>query len=241
MYIEYFKRFPYSQPSDECVGYHSGRAWIYANMYTVLTMKSHPLMPRSTARACKRFRLLAGALNGIVGTSKTMISEICGKEHEVVGMSFVTSEWYNVYEYSRLRCSESPPDQFQFQQHRERTQDIGNFFAINRQNPAIHLGIFLADQFYASFWSSARHCAMPTVPPVINFAAFPRTGSITQKSLVERYPPKCVSLSTILVHLPAVQWYCVREVGFRILFSRRICPGESPRMHAPVESCCTNV
>lgn len=31
-----------------------------------------------------------GAFNGIVATSKTMISEVCSSEHEVVGMSFVT-------------------------------------------------------------------------------------------------------------------------------------------------------
>ena len=37
-------------------------------------------------------RVLAGAMNGIVGNAKTMISEVCGKAHEVVGMSFVTGD-----------------------------------------------------------------------------------------------------------------------------------------------------
>lgn len=35
-------------------------------------------------------RFFAGALNGIAANIKTMISEICGSEHEVVGMSLVT-------------------------------------------------------------------------------------------------------------------------------------------------------
>ncbi|CAM9181363.1 unnamed protein product [Choristocarpus tenellus] len=42
------------------------------------------------ALAC---RFLLGAMNGIVGISKTMISEICGKEHEVDGMGFITTSW----------------------------------------------------------------------------------------------------------------------------------------------------
>ena len=37
-------------------------------------------------------RFLLGALNGLVATAKTMISEVCGSEHEVVGMSFVTGD-----------------------------------------------------------------------------------------------------------------------------------------------------
>lgn len=37
-------------------------------------------------------RFLLGALNGLVGTAKTMISEVCGSEHELVGMSFVTGD-----------------------------------------------------------------------------------------------------------------------------------------------------
>ena len=37
-------------------------------------------------------RVLTGAMNGIVGNAKTMISEVCGKAHEVVGMSFVTGD-----------------------------------------------------------------------------------------------------------------------------------------------------
>lgn len=37
-------------------------------------------------------RFLLGAMNGLVAISKCMISEICGKEHETVGMSFVTGE-----------------------------------------------------------------------------------------------------------------------------------------------------
>lgn len=39
-----------------------------------------------------RSRFLLGALNGLVTTAKTMISEVCGSEHEVVGMSFVTGD-----------------------------------------------------------------------------------------------------------------------------------------------------
>lgn len=35
-------------------------------------------------------RVIAGALNGTVANAKTMISEVCGKEHEVVGMSVIT-------------------------------------------------------------------------------------------------------------------------------------------------------
>eukprot|EP00904_Undaria_pinnatifida_P006139 jgi/Undpi1/2655/HiC_scaffold_13.g06033.m1 len=38
-------------------------------------------------------RFLLGALNGLVATAKTMISEVCGSEHETVGMSFVTGCW----------------------------------------------------------------------------------------------------------------------------------------------------
>ncbi|CAM9321014.1 unnamed protein product, partial [Laminaria digitata] len=38
-------------------------------------------------------RVLAGALNGIIANAKTMISEVCGKAHEVVGMSFITGCW----------------------------------------------------------------------------------------------------------------------------------------------------
>lgn len=37
-------------------------------------------------------RVLAGALNGIIANAKTMISEVCGKEHEVVGMSLITGD-----------------------------------------------------------------------------------------------------------------------------------------------------
>lgn len=29
-------------------------------------------------------------MNGLEGVLKTMISEVCGREHEVVGMSFIT-------------------------------------------------------------------------------------------------------------------------------------------------------
>lgn len=29
-------------------------------------------------------------MNGLIAIAKTMIPEVCGKEHEVVGMSFVT-------------------------------------------------------------------------------------------------------------------------------------------------------
>ncbi|CAN0350684.1 unnamed protein product, partial [Scytosiphon promiscuus] len=35
-------------------------------------------------------RFLLGALNGLVAIAKCLISEVCGKEHEVVGMGFVT-------------------------------------------------------------------------------------------------------------------------------------------------------
>ena len=37
-------------------------------------------------------RVLTGALNGILANAKTMISEVCGKEHEVVGMSLITGD-----------------------------------------------------------------------------------------------------------------------------------------------------
>ncbi|CAN0539320.1 unnamed protein product, partial [Scytosiphon promiscuus] len=32
-------------------------------------------------------RFLLGAMNGLIAIAKTMISEVCGREHEVVGMS----------------------------------------------------------------------------------------------------------------------------------------------------------
>ncbi|CAN0223141.1 unnamed protein product [Pylaiella littoralis] len=38
-------------------------------------------------------RFMLGAMNGLVAIAKCMISEVCGKEHEVVGMSFVTGCW----------------------------------------------------------------------------------------------------------------------------------------------------
>lgn len=37
-------------------------------------------------------RFLLGAMNGLIAIGKCMISEVCGKEHETVGMSFVTGE-----------------------------------------------------------------------------------------------------------------------------------------------------
>lgn len=37
-------------------------------------------------------RLLLGLLNGMVAASKTLVSEVCGKEHETVGMGVVTGE-----------------------------------------------------------------------------------------------------------------------------------------------------
>jgi len=41
----------------------------------------------------ERRRFLLGASNGLVGISKTMISEVCGPEHEVVGMSFILGDF----------------------------------------------------------------------------------------------------------------------------------------------------
>ncbi|CAN0142038.1 unnamed protein product [Ascophyllum nodosum] len=38
-------------------------------------------------------RFLLGAMNGLVATSKTMISEVCTKTHEVVGMGAITACW----------------------------------------------------------------------------------------------------------------------------------------------------
>lgn len=37
-------------------------------------------------------RFLLGALNGVSAVCKTMVSEVCGKQHEVVGMGVTTSE-----------------------------------------------------------------------------------------------------------------------------------------------------
>ena len=39
-----------------------------------------------------RARFLLGLFNGTLTASKTLVSEVCGKEHEVVGMGVVTSE-----------------------------------------------------------------------------------------------------------------------------------------------------
>lgn len=41
---------------------------------------------------CFRVRFLPGLLNGTIAASKTLVSEVCGKEHEVVGMGVVNSE-----------------------------------------------------------------------------------------------------------------------------------------------------
>ncbi|CAB1117720.1 unnamed protein product [Ectocarpus sp. CCAP 1310/34] len=38
-------------------------------------------------------RFLLGAMNGLIAISKCMISEICGKQHEKVGMGYVTGCW----------------------------------------------------------------------------------------------------------------------------------------------------
>ncbi|CAM9564568.1 unnamed protein product [Ectocarpus sp. 6 AP-2014] len=38
-------------------------------------------------------RFLLGAMNGLIAISKCMISEICGKQHETVGMGYVTGCW----------------------------------------------------------------------------------------------------------------------------------------------------
>lgn len=40
----------------------------------------------------QKIRFLLGAMNGLIAIGKCMISEVCGKEHETVGMSFVTGE-----------------------------------------------------------------------------------------------------------------------------------------------------
>lgn len=39
-----------------------------------------------------RSRFLLGLLNGMVPLWPTLVSEVCGKEHEVVGMGVMTSE-----------------------------------------------------------------------------------------------------------------------------------------------------
>ena len=41
---------------------------------------------------CVLPRFLLGLLNGMVAASKTLVSDVCGKEHETVGMGVVTSE-----------------------------------------------------------------------------------------------------------------------------------------------------
>ncbi|CAM9789681.1 unnamed protein product, partial [Laminaria digitata] len=38
-------------------------------------------------------RFLIGLLNGIMTASKALIAEVCGPEHETVGMGFITSAW----------------------------------------------------------------------------------------------------------------------------------------------------
>lgn len=40
---------------------------------------------------CPRF--VAGALAGQSVAGKSLISDVCGEEHEVVGMSVLTGEW----------------------------------------------------------------------------------------------------------------------------------------------------
>ena len=37
-------------------------------------------------------RFLLGLLNGMMVASKTLVSDVCGKEHETVGMGVVTSK-----------------------------------------------------------------------------------------------------------------------------------------------------
>lgn len=37
-------------------------------------------------------RFLLGVTNGLLGISKTVISEVCGKEHEMVGMASILGE-----------------------------------------------------------------------------------------------------------------------------------------------------
>lgn len=39
-----------------------------------------------------RSRFLLGLLNGLIPLWPTLVSEVCGKEHEVLGMSLITSE-----------------------------------------------------------------------------------------------------------------------------------------------------
>lgn len=38
-------------------------------------------------------RFLLGLLNGMMAASKTLVPEVCGKEHQTVGMGVVTSEF----------------------------------------------------------------------------------------------------------------------------------------------------
>ena len=47
--------------------------------------------PEVTSDLCVD-RFLLGAMNGLVATSKTMISEVCTKTHEVVGMGAITGD-----------------------------------------------------------------------------------------------------------------------------------------------------
>ena len=58
----------------------------------IMPLLLHSPLPVDTVNTplLRPSRFLTGALTGILANAKTMISEVCGSEHEVVGMSFVT-------------------------------------------------------------------------------------------------------------------------------------------------------
>lgn len=49
------------------------------------------LLLHATCCCCPRF--IAGAFTGQSVAGKSLVSEVCGEEHEVVGMSILASEW----------------------------------------------------------------------------------------------------------------------------------------------------
>ena len=71
----------------------------FARNESAVIQEARPLLLHSSLPAdiykptsLRRRRFLTGAMSGIVGTARTMISEVCGSEHEVVGMSFLAGD-----------------------------------------------------------------------------------------------------------------------------------------------------
>lgn len=69
---------------------------------SLLTMRSTHARIR---HVCVLYSLLMGVLSGVSPVTKTAVSEVCGKEHEVMGMSVVTSEWSISYTHNHTRFS----------------------------------------------------------------------------------------------------------------------------------------